>query len=79
MITDVQPLERLVIYEATMSQVQALCVVSASLTPTYEEALTRARIFWYAYIQEGSHATIHGGRFYLFVVLFLFDGRSDPY
>ncbi|KAF4615533.1 hypothetical protein D9613_002920 [Agrocybe pediades] len=65
LLEGVQPLERFVIYEATMSQVQALCVVSASPTPTYEDALIRSRIFWYAYIQEGVQTGMRGGRFYL--------------
>jgi len=62
---DAQPLEKLAMYEATMSQVQALCVLSASSTSSYEEAAARARIFWYAYTQEGLITGIRGGRFVL--------------
>lgn len=62
---DAQPLERLVIYEATFSQVQALCVVSAVSPPNFEDAVTRARLFWYAYTQEGVLTGVRGGRFVL--------------
>ena len=64
---EAQPLERLAIYEATFSQVQALCVLSASTSPGFEDATIRARIFWYAYTQEGMTTGIRGGRFVLYV------------
>lgn len=64
---EAQPLERLAIYEATLSQVQALCVLSASTSPGFEDAAIRARIFWYAYTQEGITTGIRGGRFVLYV------------
>jgi hypothetical protein len=64
---DAQPLERLAIYEATLSQVQALCVLSASTSLGFEDAAIRARIFWYAYTQEGITTGIRGARFVLYV------------
>ena len=64
---EAQPLERLAIYEATLSQVQALCILSASTSPGFEEAAIRARIFWYAYTHEGIATGIRGGRFVLYV------------
>jgi hypothetical protein len=64
---EAQPLERLAIYEATFSQVQALCVLSASTSPDFEDAAIRARIFWYAYTQEGITTGIRGARFVLYV------------
>ena len=68
-ILEAQPLERLAIYEATLSQVQALCVLSASTSPGFEDAAIRARIFWYAYTQEGITTGIRGARFVLYVHL----------
>lgn len=65
MSTEGQPLERLAIHEAALSQAQALCVLSASNTASYEDANTRARLFWFAYTQEGLGAGIRGGRFVL--------------
>ena len=66
---EAQPLERLAIYEATLSQVQALCVLSASTSLGFEDAAIRARIFWYAYTQEGITTGIRGARFVLCVHL----------
>ncbi|KAF8969907.1 hypothetical protein BDZ97DRAFT_1793314 [Flammula alnicola] len=65
LMEEAQPLERLAIYEATLSQVQALCILSASNTSSFEDATTRARIFWYAYTREGIMTGIRGGRFVL--------------
>ncbi|KAF8905979.1 hypothetical protein CPB84DRAFT_1770713 [Gymnopilus junonius] len=65
LLEDAQPLERLAIYEATLSQVQALCIVSASSSSNFEDASMRARIFWYAYSQESMLTGIRGGRFVL--------------
>ena len=64
---EAQPLERLAIHEATLSQVQALCVLSASSSPGFQDAAIRARIFWYAYTQEGITTGIRGARFVLYV------------
>ncbi|PPQ64017.1 hypothetical protein CVT24_009391 [Panaeolus cyanescens] len=64
LMEEAQPLERLAIHEATMSQVQALCVLSAS-SSNLDDALTRARLFWYAYTQEGMMTGSRGGRFVL--------------
>jgi hypothetical protein len=74
---EAQPLERLAIYEATLSQVQALCVLSASTSLGFEDAAIRARIFWYAYTQEGITTGIRGARFVLYVHRFLL--ASLPY
>ncbi|KDR81460.1 hypothetical protein GALMADRAFT_134896 [Galerina marginata CBS 339.88] len=65
LLEEAQPLERLAIYEATLSQVQALCIVSAVPSSGFEDAVMRARIFWYAYTQEGILTGIRGGRFVL--------------
>lgn len=64
-LLDAQPLERVSIYEATLSQAHTLCVLSAPHPPTYEEAATRARLFWYIYTQEGINTGIRGNRFVL--------------
>lgn len=66
-IAEGQPLERLAIYEAALSQAQAICVLSASNASNFEDAATRARLFWYAYTQEGVGTGIRGGRFVLCV------------
>ena len=64
-IPEGQPLERLAIHEAALSQTHAICVLSAS--NTFEDASTRARLFWYAYTQEGVGTGIRGGRLVLYV------------
>ncbi len=66
-IPEGQPLERLAIYEAALSQTHAICVLSASSASSFEDASTRARLFWYAYTQEGLGTGIRGGRFVLYV------------
>ncbi|KAF5387044.1 hypothetical protein D9615_001651 [Tricholomella constricta] len=74
--TEAHPLERLAMYEATLSQTQALCTLSASSTgpsasmassssDTTDDALVRARIFWYAHMQEGISTGMRGGRLVL--------------
>ncbi|KAJ3488625.1 hypothetical protein NLJ89_g11595 [Agrocybe chaxingu] len=45
LMEDGQPLERLAIHEATLSQVQALCVLSASQSSSFDDASVRARLF----------------------------------
>lgn len=73
--SDALPLERLAIYEATLSQVQAICTLSppSSVNQTssrvFDEAAVRARIFWYAYTQEGLLTGMRGGRFVLWAHL----------
>jgi len=58
-------LERSAIHEATLSQVQALCVQTAPTVTNFEEAAVRARLFWYAYTQEGLLTGLRGHRFVL--------------
>lgn len=65
LMEEAQPLERLAIYEATLSQVQALCLLSASSSTSFDDASVRARLFWYAYTHEGIITGIRGGRFVL--------------
>jgi hypothetical protein len=59
-------------YEASLSQAHALCTLAASTGPsssmhTYpaDDAVVRARIFWYAYVQEAITTGIRGGRLVL--------------
>lgn len=71
LMEDALPLERLAIYEATLSQVQAICTLSPpsssnqTSSSVFDEAAVRARIFWYAYTQEGLLTGMRGGRFVL--------------
>lgn len=72
---EAHPLERLAMYEASLSQTQALCTVSASsasasapimpFPDSTDEALMRARIFWYAHMHEGLSIGMRGGRLVL--------------
>ncbi|KAF8894459.1 hypothetical protein BD779DRAFT_1501136 [Infundibulicybe gibba] len=73
LLDEVHPLERLAMHEAALSQTQALCSLA---TPTLEPSslqfangsdgtLIRARIFWYAHLQEGISTGIRGGRLVL--------------
>ncbi|KAK7049266.1 hypothetical protein VNI00_005867 [Paramarasmius palmivorus] len=57
----VHPLDRLAMHEASLSQVVALC----SMDDSDEQVGTRARLFWYAYVQEGITTAIRGGRLLL--------------
>ncbi|KAH9946221.1 uncharacterized protein BXZ73DRAFT_86390 [Epithele typhae] len=62
---DVQtPMERLVMSDATMSQVYALCSVPSpeSVQGDYVDALVRARVFWYAHVTDGITSGLRGGR-----------------
>ncbi|TFK42735.1 hypothetical protein BDQ12DRAFT_623993 [Crucibulum laeve] len=72
LLEDAQPLERLAIHEAALSQVQSLCATASSsigsssaFPNTVDDALARARIFWYAHTQEGISTGTRGGRFVL--------------
>jgi hypothetical protein len=71
--TESQALERVAISDSALSQVQALCVMSSSnaSTSSFEDAAIRARLFWYAYTQEGITIGLHGGRFVLCVDVLL--------
>jgi len=57
-------LERSAIHEAMLSQVRALCVQSAPIG--FEDAAVRARLFWYAYTQEGIITGLRGNQFVLY-------------
>ncbi|KXN90525.1 hypothetical protein AN958_04197 [Leucoagaricus sp. SymC.cos] len=71
LLEDGQPLERVAIHEATLSQVLALCTSSlnssghTSFGTEHNEILIKARIFWYAHTQEGLITGMKGGRFVL--------------
>ncbi|KAI9064319.1 hypothetical protein FKP32DRAFT_1649754 [Trametes sanguinea] len=59
------PIERLAMYDTTMSQVYALCSLGTSVDSgqgEYIDALIRARIFWYAYVIDGVTSGLRGGR-----------------
>ena len=51
-------------YDATMSQVYALCSLPTadSGQGEYADALVRARIFWYAHVFDGVTSGLRGGR-----------------
>lgn len=57
-------------YESTLSQIYALCnmenptSVRGCQSP-YTDALIRARIFWYAHVNEGTTNALRGGRLVL--------------
>ncbi|KAF6765052.1 hypothetical protein DFP72DRAFT_1058868 [Ephemerocybe angulata] len=71
LMEDIKPLERRAIHDTALLQVQALCTIPsgagpASATPrAFEDAGIRARLFWYAYTQEGLLSGIRGHRFVL--------------
>ncbi|CDO70783.1 hypothetical protein BN946_scf184798.g98 [Trametes cinnabarina] len=59
------PIERLALYDTTMSQVYALCSLGTDVDSgqgEYIDALVRARIFWYAYVVDGVTSGLRGGR-----------------
>jgi hypothetical protein len=69
---EAKPLERLVIHDTALSQIQVLCILAPSASPSSsssisDDAATRARLFWYAFTQEGLSAGLRGGRFNLYV------------
>ncbi|KAI5983818.1 hypothetical protein EDD15DRAFT_2390699 [Pisolithus albus] len=60
-------IERRTTYEATLSQVYALCNLTSPSSVNsgrgpFGDALVRARIFWYAYIHESITTGLRGGR-----------------
>ncbi|KAI0831185.1 hypothetical protein BC628DRAFT_1311765 [Trametes gibbosa] len=62
------PIERLAMYDSTMSQVWALCSNAESINTgqgEYIDALVRARVFWYAHILDGVTSGLRGGRMFL--------------
>lgn len=75
LMEEAHPLERLAMYEAALSQTQALCTIASSsagpssLIPSFphgsDDAAIRARIFWYAHMQEGISTGMRGGRLVL--------------
>jgi len=69
--SDVHPLDRLTMHEASLSQVHSLCNFAFSApgpsSHSSEDAIIRARIFWYAYMQEGITTGMRGGRLVLYV------------
>jgi hypothetical protein len=72
---EAHPLERLAMYEAALSQTQALCTMASSSAgpsssmPSFphgsDDTAIRARIFWYAHMQEGISTGMRGGRLVL--------------
>ncbi|KIK24949.1 hypothetical protein PISMIDRAFT_23012 [Pisolithus microcarpus 441] len=63
-------IERRTTYEATLSQVYALCNLTSPSSVNsgrgpFGDALVRARIFWYAYIHESITTGLRGGRLLL--------------
>ncbi|EAU88346.2 hypothetical protein CC1G_05112 [Coprinopsis cinerea okayama7 len=69
LLEDTKPFERIVIHDTAMSQIQTLCTLAPSTAhparPLPDDASTRARLFWYAYTQEGLSTGLRGGRFNL--------------
>ncbi|GJE90864.1 GAL4 and fungal transcription factor domain-containing protein [Phanerochaete sordida] len=64
------PMDRLVMYEATQSQVYNLCSIASTATINsgqgeFIDALVRARVFWYAHILDGVTSGLRGGRLWL--------------
>ncbi|KIP09099.1 hypothetical protein PHLGIDRAFT_126553 [Phlebiopsis gigantea 11061_1 CR5-6] len=62
------PMDRLVMYEATLSQVHNLCTLAPPMNSgkgEFIDALVRARIFWYAHILDGVTSGLRGGRIWL--------------
>ncbi|KAJ3774794.1 hypothetical protein EV361DRAFT_877488 [Lentinula raphanica] len=76
LLEDAHPLDRLTMHEASLSQAHSLCTLLSgppSSMPSFssgssgspDEALVRARIFWYAHMQEGFTTGMRGGRMVL--------------
>ncbi|KAH9934813.1 uncharacterized protein B0H18DRAFT_488520 [Fomitopsis serialis] len=64
------PMERLAMYEATISQAYTLCSLSSVSSVNsghgeYVDALVRARIFWCAHVIDGVTCGLRGGRILL--------------
>ncbi|KAF9049374.1 hypothetical protein BDZ89DRAFT_1057737 [Hymenopellis radicata] len=83
LLEDSSPLDRVTMQEATLLQARCLCMLSPSSNPSpadSDEALIRARIFWYAHLQEGITAGLRGGRLILTEDdLEAFQGTLPPY
>ncbi|KAI0341856.1 hypothetical protein BDW22DRAFT_1358742 [Trametopsis cervina] len=65
-----RPMDRLVMYEATLSQAYNICGLTPRATINtgqgeYIDALARARLFWYAHITDGVTSGLRGGRILL--------------
>ncbi|KAJ7582617.1 hypothetical protein C8J56DRAFT_864712 [Mycena floridula] len=68
LLDDTQNLERLVMYESTLSQAHSICTFVPGPThplPSSDDSVVRARIFWYAHLQEGITTAMRGGRLVL--------------
>ncbi|KAF5391806.1 hypothetical protein D9757_001781 [Collybiopsis confluens] len=72
LLEDIHPLDRLAMHEASLSQAHSLCTllsgpssIPSSSSASSDEAVVRARIFWYAYMQEGITAGMRGSRLVL--------------
>ncbi|KAK0197559.1 hypothetical protein F5146DRAFT_1015875 [Armillaria mellea] len=70
LLEDANPLDRLTMHEATLLQAHSLCALSPSpststISHTSDDAIVRARIFWYAHLQEGITTGMRGGRLIL--------------
>ncbi|KAJ4479505.1 hypothetical protein C8R41DRAFT_843688 [Lentinula lateritia] len=76
LLEDEHPLDRLTMHEASLSQAHSLCTllsgppssmpsISSGSSESPDEALMRARIFWYAHMQEGITTGMRGGRLLL--------------
>ncbi|KAH7869669.1 uncharacterized protein C8R40DRAFT_1058698 [Lentinula edodes] len=76
LLEDEHPLDRLTMHEASLSQAHSLCTllsgppssmpsISSGSSESPDEALMRARIFWYAHMQEGITTGMRGGRLVL--------------
>lgn len=82
--SEAKPLERLVIHDTALSQIQVLCILAPSASPSNsssisDDAATRARLFWYAFTQEGLSAGLRGGRFNLWVFFLVLASRPSKY
>ncbi|KAI0079977.1 hypothetical protein K474DRAFT_438548 [Panus rudis PR-1116 ss-1] len=63
------PIDRLVMHEAVLSQVQALCTLAPSLVDTRQgefiDAAVRARVYFYGHTLDGITSGLRGGRLLL--------------
>ncbi|KIK63625.1 hypothetical protein GYMLUDRAFT_83637 [Collybiopsis luxurians FD-317 M1] len=71
LLEDIHPLDRSTMHEASLSQAHSLCTLLSaprsipSSSGSSDEAFVRARIFWYAHMQEGITTGMRGGRLVL--------------
>ncbi|KIY66102.1 hypothetical protein CYLTODRAFT_378272 [Cylindrobasidium torrendii FP15055 ss-10] len=68
LMEDASPADRLIMHEATMLQANALAQLAPeapALSSGHSDSLLRARIFWYAHLQEGMFTAMRGGRLVL--------------